>query len=339
MAHNKKHQSKKELANQTRAKSTIDFSFGEPEPIMGNNLASLLGVFHDPYNDVYTPPIDMAGLDTLTRANATHRRCINFKVTQMLIVWTQNGLISPRDMLRACRDLKSFGNAYFEVIKNRAGGFVRLAHLPALNMRKAKAGKFKMLMPGPNADLEFEAGEVMHAFHYDTGQSVYGVPDWIGGLQDIFLNSEATLFRRRYFLNGSHMGYILYTNAPTMDKEVEEAIRDSVASGKGVGNFKSMYINIPQGGKDAVQIIPVGDISQKDEFAKVKDVSSADIIISHGMPPELGGMKPENVGGFGDIEKVEKWYRKNEVPALVQPFLELNAILPKNKQFIFDFKV
>jgi PBSX family phage portal protein len=338
MAKNRKNQrSKQQTKPMATNKSTIDFSYDVAEPVGGQSISSLLGLFYDPFNEFYTPPLDMAGLDTLTRANGTHRRCINFKVNQMAISWKNNGLLSLRDMRRAARDLESMSNAYFEIIRNRAGGIVRLAHLPGLNMRKCKNGKFKMLMPGPGEDLDFEANEVLHAFHYDTGQTIYGVPDWIGAMQDVLLNSEATRFRRRYYLNGSHMGYILYTSDPSMDKEVEKQIREAVSSGRGVGNFKSMYINIPDGKKDAVQIIPVGDISQKDEFERVKNISADDIIVAHGVPPQLAGMKPDNVGGYGDLEKAAAWYRENEVRALVQPFLELNDYLPGNKKFIFEF--
>ena len=47
---------------------------------------------------------------------------------------------------------------------------------------------------------------------YDEIQQIYGMPDWLGGLQSALLNEDATLFRRRYYVNGAHLGYILYTN-------------------------------------------------------------------------------------------------------------------------------
>ena len=104
-------------------------------------------------------------------------------------------------------------------------------------------------------------------------QQVYGTPDYIGGIQAALLNSEATRFRRRYFANGSHLGFILYSTDPDMDDEMEEQIRESIANSKGVGNFKSMFVNIAGGHPDGLKVIPIGDTGKKDEFGTIKDVS------------------------------------------------------------------
>jgi len=313
---------------------SMALSFGEPELVTHNPLLGL-GVYFNDFGGYYMPPIEMSGLDTLTRANSTHRRCINFKVNQMAIVFQETGLMGLRDFRRSARDLDTFGNTYLQQVTNGLGRVVGLRHLPALNMRKGKDDRFVMLRPGEEP-LKFAAGEVLHAFHYDTGQSVYGLPEWIAAINDVFLNTEATLFRRRYYKNGSHLGYILYTTDPNLSEPQRKEIEEAVRNGKGVGNFRSMYVNIPNGNDKAVQIIPVGDISQKDEFERVKNISADDIIVAHGVPPVLAGMKPDNAGGFGDIEKSEGFYRRNEVSSLVQPYLELNAQLERFK-FEFDF--
>ena len=314
----------------------LTFTFGEPEPLR-NGWRDMVRVSYDPFTDTITPPLLPAGLDMLTRANATHRRCINFKAGQMAIVFVKNGLISLRDFRRACQDLETFANAYFKAVFNAFGQLLHLVHVPALNMRRMRDGRYKYLTPMGTEDVTFQPGEILHAMHYDTGQDYYGVPTWAGALNDVFLNSEATLFRRRYYKNGSHMGYILYTTDPTIDKKTEDMLRETVASGKGAGNFRSMYINIPNGKEKAVQIIPVGDISQKDEFERIKNISADDILIGHGLQPSLAAAKPNNTGGFGDIEKIEGFFRRNEVPGLVAPFEELNDQLPPGKRFEFDF--
>lgn len=315
---------------------SIDFAFGEPEPLVGG-WRDMATVHFDPFNDVYTPPLLPAGLDKLKRANAVHGRCVSFKAGQMANVFVDTSLVPLRDYRRACDDLETFGNAYFLRVENVFGQLLSLRHVPALNMRVMKDGRFKYLRPHGQDDVIFEAGQILHASHYDTGQDRYGVPRWAGALNDVFLNSEATLFRRRYYGNGSHMGYILYTTDPKMDKKKEDEIAEQVRRGKGVGNFRSMYINIPNGKDKAVQVIPVGDISQKDEFERVKNISADDILIGHGVQPSLAAAKPDNTGGFGDIEKIERFYRRNDVPQLVYPFLELNDQLPSGKRFEFDF--
>lgn len=327
-----KRQSKKATVKHS---PSVQFSFGEPEPVNSLDISEILGVFYDDQCEYYTPPVLPKGLDKMGRANAIHRRCINFKVNQMSICF-ESGPVSIRDFRRLALDHQVFGNFYLENIFNRGGQIVRGQHLPAINMRKTKKLGFKMLRAS-GTDINWRANEVLHGLEYDTAQSIYGVPGWIGAFHDVLLNSEATRFRRRYYLNGSHMGYILYTTAPDLDAEVEEKIKAAVQGGKGIGNFRSMFLNVPNGQEKGVQIIPVGDISQKDEFEKIKNVSANDIIIAHGINPQLAGMKPDNVGGFGDIEKAGTWYRQNEVQAAVQPFLELNEFLPPKLHFKFDF--
>lgn len=315
----------------------IIFEFSDPEPI--NSWQDMLSVFYNSSSDYYMPPIDPKGLDKISRANATHRRCINFKVSQMAIIFVETGIMSLRDFRRCARDLETFGNFYAKTIKNRFGEILRLVHVPALNMRKMKGDRFKLLQKGSDEDIVFEKGEILQGFHYDTGQTIYGIPEWIGALHDIFLNSEATLFRRRYYKNGSHLGYILYSTDPNLDKETETMLREKIKQGKGAGNFKSMFINIPNGKEKAIQLIPVGDIAQKDEFERIKKISGDDILIGHGVQAGLSGMKPENIGGFGDLEKLEIFYRNNETRSHIQPFLELNEFLPKNKKFEFNFDI
>lgn len=318
------------------------FKFGDPEPIH-EDTSFLMESFLESSQEYYVPPLDLKGLAKIGRANATHQRCIVFKVNQMSIVYNQ-GLLSLRDHRRACQDLITFGNAYLQVIKNAFGVIIKLLHIPAVNMRKRKKKNHFLMLKNDGSNVKFKENEVLHLMHYDTYQTRYGVPDWLGAHQDVFLNSEATLFRRRYYINGSHMGYILYTNDANINVEDEKALKEQIRNGKGAGNFRSMHINIPNGGEKAVQLIPIGDISQKDEFQRIKEISANDIVIAHGVQPALAGIKPENTGGFGDIGKIEKYYRQNEVRGLVQPFNELNDVLidmgvAKNNLFGFDFNL
>ncbi len=62
------------------------------------------------------------------------------------------------------------------------------------------------------------------------------MPDYLGGLQSALLNQDATLFRRKYFLNGAHMDFIFYATDPNMDDDTEEKMKEMIASSKG-GEF------------------------------------------------------------------------------------------------------
>lgn len=229
-------------------------------------------------------------------------------------------------MGRAALDFMVFGEAYFQRLTNVIGQVLELRHLPAINMRRKVGGGFVMLLPN-GRELEFAAEEIEHVMDYDVEQDVYGVPDYLGGMHSLLLNESATLFRRRYFNNGAHAGFIFYTNDPDLSEEDEENLRLQIESSKGVGNFRSMFVNIPGGTEKAIQLIPVGDVATKDEFEKIKNITRADVIAAWRMNPALAGIMPENVGGFGDIEKIDRVYTNNEIRPIAQLFLQINDSL------------
>ena len=317
-----------------------EFMFGDPEPVL-TNLLDYLGVFMSPLAGYYMPPISLIGLSKMRHANAQHGRCLTFKRNIISRFFLANDVLGMRDFRSACYDYQVFGMAYFQVFRNRLNGLQRLQHLPALNMRRKRDlenGQTQFCWLGPDrlAPIDFEPDEVVQALEYDPTQHIYGVPDWLCAMQALLLNEDATLFRRKYYHNGCHIGYILYTTDPNMDPKTEAMLINKMKEGKAAGNFRSLFINIPGGKDKAVQVIPVGDISQKDEFQRIKSISADDVIVGHGMQPALAGTRPEGNAGFGDIEKILKTYLETDVKSMVQPFLELNRTLGA-EVFQFDF--
>ncbi len=312
------------------------FSFGDPEPVLNNSITQALGCFYSDWQKYYEPPISFSGLDKMTHANPYHSTSIFFKRNQMVKLFKPNSLLRLTDFHRLALDYLTFGNAFALAVKNYLGHIIRLKHIPALNIRRGKDNIYYQIKQGSYEPVPFKRGEVLHVMTYSTGQSLYGVPEWYSGLHSALLNSEATLFRRRYYKNGAHLGYILFTSSPDITPEIEKMITEQVSKGKGVGNFKSMYINLPNANEKALQVIPVGDINQKDEFEKIKNISADDVIVAHRVPPALAGVKPTNTGGFGDIEKIDSVYQKNEVIPLTLPFLELNDQLHSSQRIEFN---
>lgn len=73
--------------------------------------------------------------------------------------------------------------------------------------------------------------------------------DYIGNLQGVWLNEFAILFRRRYYLNGSHAGFIMYVNDPAHDQKDNDDMRKALKQSKGPGNFRNLFLYPPQGQK------------------------------------------------------------------------------------------
>ncbi|MFC6633546.1 phage portal protein [Microbulbifer taiwanensis] len=325
-----------QAAAPTGSNSPLMFRFGDPDPVLGNDLSDYLGTFLEPHGDYYVPPISQTGLVNLLGANAHHGTIPYFKRNMLRKWYLPNDALKPDDLANAGFDHSVLGHCYFQVVYNHFGQVLRLQHLPALNMRRMKeADRYCMLRPNGNSPVEFEPGEVIQLKEYDPKQQIYGRPQYLGGVQSVLLNEDSTLFRRRYYRNGAHMGYIFYTADPSLNPEDEKLIKEKVQQSKGVGNFRSMYINIPNGKEKSVQIIPVGDIATKDEFERVKNLSRNDVLAMWRIQPALAGVMPENSGGFGDIEKISRVYYENEVIPMQDVFAPLNEYLPAGRKIKF----
>ncbi|MFW8068296.1 Presumed portal vertex protein, partial [Klebsiella pneumoniae] len=83
----------------------------------------------------------------------------------------------------------------------------------------------------------------------------------------------------------------------------------------------------PNGKKDGIQIIPLSEVAAKDEFLNIKNVSRDDMMAAHRVPPQMMGIMPSNVGGFGDVEKASKVFVRNELIQLQKRLMELNIWL------------
>nr|WP_172833578.1 phage portal protein [Pseudomonas fuscovaginae] len=297
---------------------------------MTTNIGEYLGVFASDDGRLYKPPVSRAGLAKLLRANAHHGAIPKFKRNLLLREFIPSPGCNIHTMGCAALDYMVFGEAYFLVHFNFAYQGLELEHLPAINMRVKVGGGFTMLLPNGQEE-EFDQDEIIQVKDYDVEQNIYGIPDYLGGLQALLLNEAATLFRRRYYSNGAHAGYIFYTNDPNLSEKDEDELRAQISASKGVGNFRSMFVNIPGGQENAIKIIPVGDFQARDELEKVKNITRNDIIAAWRMNPALAGIIPENTGGFGDIEKIDRVYTNNEIRPICQLFNQVNDVLREDR--------
>lgn len=147
------------------------------------------------------------------------------------------------------------------------------------------------------------------------------------GIPSTLLNESATLFRRKYYINGSHAGFIMYMTDAAQNQEDVNNIRQAMKSAKGPGNFRNLFMYSPNGKKDGIQIIPLSEVAAKDEFLNIKNVSRDDMMAAHRVPPQMMGIIPNNTGGFGDVEKASRVFVRNELMPLQKRLQELNKWL------------
>lgn len=171
-------------------------------------------------------------------------------------------------------------------------------------------------MPKWNEVHTFRRGSICHIMDPDVDQEVYGVPQYLASLQSSLLNESATLFRRRYYTNGSHAGFILYMTDPSPNQADVDSLRAALKSSKGIGNFRNLFFHSPKGEKDGIKLIPIGEAMAKDEFLNIKNVSRDDQLAAHRVPPELIGVVPGNAAGFGNVVNAARVFARNEIQPL-----------------------
>ena len=132
------------------------------------------------------------------------------------------------------------------------------------------------------------------------------------------------MFRRKYYKNGSHAGFILYMTDAAQDATDIDNMRQALKEAKGPGNFRNLFVYAPNGKKDGIQLIPVSEVAAKDDFLNIKNVTRDDQLAAHRVPAQLIGIVPNNAGGFGDVEKAARVFVTNELEPLQERLKELN---------------
>jgi PBSX family phage portal protein len=301
------------------------FTFGDPEPI---DRASLLDYTHVWSNGQwYEPPVSQQGLANMMRIAPHHSSALYVKRNLLVSAFEATPYLSVEEFEGLALDYLTFGNGYLEPIKAMSGRLLRLRRSPALFTRRGVTEGQFWLVPYDGVPHEFAPNGMVHVIATDVSQEVYGVPEYMSALHSAQLNRSATMFRRKYYDNGSHAGFILYMTDPAQNVEDVNAMREALKNAKGPGNFRNLFMYAPNGKKDGIQLIPVSEVAAKDDFTAIKNTSRDDILAAHRVPPQLLGMIPVNAGGFGDVGKASEVFERNEIGPLKVRLLGINERL------------
>ena len=299
------------------------FTFGDPTPVLDH--AEILDSLECWSNGRwYEPPVNYAGLTKSFNSSVHHSSAIYFKANILTSTFVPTPLLSRDAFKRLTLDFLTFGNAYLEKRVSRSGKLLALAHALAKYVRRGRDLDQYYFVRGWQEEYAFRTGSLCHLMDPDVNQEVYGVPQYLSALQSAWLNEAATLFRRKYYKNGSHAGFIFYmTDAAANNADVDN-LRQAMRDSKGPGNFRNLFMYAPNGKKDGIQILPVSDVAAKDEFFNIKSVTRDDVLAAHRVPPQLLGIMPNNTGGFGAVEPAARVFARNELVPLQSQFLAIN---------------
>lgn len=317
-------QKKITAAKAAPAKAEV-FTFGDPTPVLNAYDFLYSGCYQG--SRYYHPPVDWSALAKLYRATPHHGSALQVKRNILTATFKPNRFLSRSDFIKLTQDYLIFGNLYVDQIKNRLGGLLAVKPLLAKYMRVGvEPGSFWWVHHW-GEELEFSDGNVIHIQQPDINQEIYGVPDYLGALQSVQLNEGATLFRRKYYQNGSHAGFILYMTDEAAEQTDVDNLRTALKDAKGPGNFRNLFMYAPNGKKDGIQLLPVSEVAAKDEFWNIKRTTRDDQLAGHRVPPVLMGIVPENTSGLGDPEKTAKVFAINELEPLQESLKELNDLV------------
>ncbi|MPV86919.1 phage portal protein [Cardiobacteriales bacterium ML27] len=271
----------------------------------------------------YLPPLDWDAIAKSYHANPFHTSAIQAKRNILISTFVEHPKLTRTEFEKLVTDYLIFGNDYLRAVQNRAGHVMRYEALKARWMRVGKKNDYYYLR---NREAEKLKGDITHHKNHDINQDIYGVPEYMAGMNSAWLGEAATLFRRKYYKNGSHAGYILHITENLSD-QVIASIESQLAASKGVGNFKNLMVHNPEGKKDGIELIPIAEVQARDEFYNIKTLTRDDILATHRVPPQLMSVIPTNTAGFGDVEKASKVFVINELIPLQQRLKTINEMV------------
>ncbi|MGB6053733.1 MAG: phage portal protein [Burkholderiaceae bacterium] len=303
------------------------FSFGDPVPVLdGREILDYIECWSN--GRWYEPPVSFDGLAKSFRSSVHHGTAIYVKRNLLASTFIPHKLLTRAAFARWALDYLTFGNGYLERRNSRLQSALQLQPALAKYVRRGADDLSKyFFVRGWREEHEFASGSVFHLMEPDVNQEVYGLPEYLSALQSAWLNESATLFRRKYYLNGSHAGFILYMTDAAQQQTDVDALREALKKSKGPGNFRNLFMYAPGGKKDGIQILPVSEVSAKDEFFNIKGVTRDDVLAAHRVPPQLLGILPNNTGGFGAVEPAARVFARNELSPLQARFCEVNEWL------------
>lgn len=320
---NKRQQPRTQNHTAAPAQSMEAFTFGEPTPVLDRrDILDYVECIDN--GQWYEPPVSFSGLAKSMRAAVHHSSPIYVKRNILVSTYIPHPLLSRQDFSRFVLDYLVFGNAFLEERRGLTGKSLKLETSPAKYTRRGVEDDVYWYIQSYAQPHEFAVGSVFHLLEPDINQELYGMPEYLSALNSAWLNESATLFRRKYYQNGAHAGYIMYVTDAAQNSTDVESLRKAMRDSKGLGNFKNLFFYAPHGKPDGIKIVPLSEVATKDDFFNIKKVSAADLLDAHRIPFQLMGGKPENVGSVGDVEKVAKVFVRNELTPLQARFMELN---------------
>lgn len=331
----------RQIVNKPKQSSRHVFSIGDPEPILGKVDDSLFDTFYDEEYGYFEPPVSFDGLTKAFRQNTCLESATFVRRNALTSTLVPNKVLSRKTFEALALDYENTGNGYLRKRVDIFNNLVYLEHVNARSVRRGKNNRYCQLVLNDYAfkPIWFKPGEIIHIMEYSPESSIYGMCMHLGCLHSAWLSEEATLFRRRFYRNGAHMGFIFYVEDDTLGENEETQLRNELAKTSGKGNFKPfLYVNRSKSKESkTMKLMQVGELITKDDFEKVKKISNQEVLTSKRVPPQMMGYIPEDNSSLGDAEKAMKVFGHMEIKPMQLDFTDaINEHLEEKHHISFS---
>jgi PBSX family phage portal protein len=190
------------------------FTFGDREPLA--DAKDLLNYLQcTPCGNWYEPPVNLDTLANTFSSSSYHSSPIYVKRNILTSTFIPHKYLSRQAFERIANDFLILGNCYLEKRANMLRQTDGLKPTLAKYTRRGIVKNEYWYIDKYWEEHKFKKGSVWHMLAPDINQEIYGLPEYLAAINSVWLDNSATVFRQRYYKNGSHAGFILYLSNPS----------------------------------------------------------------------------------------------------------------------------
>lgn len=227
------------------------------------------------------------------------------------------------------RDFLIYGNAFVQVIRNKAGGIAELYHLNSKYVRCSekndlfyyskdfgkKYGRSTKQVIYPK--FVKEAVDVATSVYMIKSENdkTYGLPQYIASLKDCEVERELSEFNLSQLENGFYGSYVFnFANGIPDDEMKAEIEKNVMEKFCGASNAGRILLNFSDSKENGVTLQKMDVVNYAEKYDTTANRASKKIFEAFGASPVLFGVEKEN-SGFNDedYEQAFKLYNKIRV--------------------------
>jgi len=229
-------------------------------------------------------------------------------------------------------DYLVYGNAFVQVIRNKAGNIGELYHLSAKYIRTSK--KNDLFYYSEEYDKKYARSNkrvvypkfVPEAVDIPTSvimiksenDKTYGLPQYIASLKDCEVERQLSEFNLSQLENGFFGSYVFnFANGVPSDEQKAEIEKDITEKFCGTGNVGRFLLNFSNGKDNGVTLSKLDIVNYAEKYNTTSERASKKIYESFGAFPVLFGVEKDTTGfNDEDYQQAFKLYNRMRVRPL-----------------------